>query len=407
MNATLGRRVAWGLLGASIAMKLGAVGLVLAMPPDLRPADGLGFLVWTPGVLAFAVVGALIASRHPSNPVGWTFLGVGVAEPAFMLAEEYARLGTVVAPGSLPAAGVVGILGSAVSGSVLVAILLTGLLVPTGRLPSPRWRPVLTLVGGWFALLIAATLLSAGPISETLPAPNPLAAPDPLGPLAADLRSALDTVGGFLLLLTAPALILRWRRSEGMERAQLTWLVYAIVMLVVAVFIVLVVWEMGVLGPVTPALDVALELWLSVAVAGVPVAAGIAILRHRLYEIDVVIRRTLTYGALVAVLGGVYVGLVLVLQTALSRFTGGAMLPVALSTLAIAALFGPVRSRVRALVDRRFYRSRYDAQRTLEAFAGRLRDEVELEAVAGTLVAVANRAVRPASVDLWIRRRSA
>jgi hypothetical protein len=191
------------------------------------------------------------------------------------------------------------------------------------------------------------------------------------------------------------ATVARMRRSHDTERQQLKWLLYTLAIFVVAIGAAFVTrheaaWTLALLS-----------------FAGVPIATGIAILRYRLYDIDVVIRRTLIYGLAMAVLAVVYVSLVLVLQAGLSPLTGGDMLPVALSTVAIAALFGPVRSRVRAIVDRRFYRSRYDAQQTLEAFAGRLRDEVEIEAVGGALVAVAGQVVRPASANLWIRRRSA
>ena len=396
-------RVAWGLFGASILLKICAVALVLAMRVDQRPADGFAFLIWTPGVVAFAIVGALIAARRPGNAIGWIFLAVGVAEPVFLVAEQYSRIGTIIAPGSLPGAGVAGVFSATTSSALMFGILLTGLLFPTGHLPSRRWRPVLALSVAWLGVVVASTILAAGPISETLPVANPAAAPGAVGTLAADIRLVADSAGAVLLMFTAPALIIRWRRSEGSERAQLAWLVYAIAVLLVTVAVVVPIYDLGLLGPITPSVDIALSALLVLAVAGLPVAAGIAILRHRLYDIDVVVRRTVVYAVLVAILGAVYVAVVLALQAVLAGLTGNDTLPVALSTLVIAALFGPVRGRVRAAVDRRFFRSQYDAQRTLEDFSARVRDEVELDAVGRTLLDVAGQAVRPASAGVWLR----
>ena len=402
----LARWLVWSLLGGSILLKVGAVALVLAMPADQRPAEGLAFLIWTPGVLAFAVVGALIAARRPANAVGWTFLAVGVAEPVYMFAEQYALIGTVIAPDSLPGAGLVGVTGAALSSGLLFGILLTGLLFPTGHLPSSRWRPVLAISVAWLGVVVACTVLAAGPISETLPTPNPAAAPGEVGRLAAEVRAVADSIGAALLLLTAPALVVRWRRSEGAERAQLAWLVYAIAVLVVTVAVVMPVWDLELLGPITPSLDLAFSALLVAAVGGIPIAAGMAILRHRLYDIDVVIRRTVIYGVVIALLAAFYVALVLGLQAVLTGITGGGTLPVALSTLAIAALFRPVRSRVRALVDRRFYRSRYDVQQTLETFSWQLREQLDLASVSGTLLQFTSEVVRPTSTNVWVRART-
>lgn len=192
-------------------------------------------------------------------------------------------------------------------------------------------------------------------------------------------------------ILAVAAIGVRLRRSTGVERQQLKLVLYPAAIFVggfigASLVEIPIFWTMSLLG-----------------LASVAIGVGIAILRHRLFDIDLVIRRTLVYGAVVGVLGAVYVVLVLGLQTVLSELTGGDTLPVALSTLVIAALFGPVQARVRAIVDRRFYRSRYDAQRTVDLFTGRLRDEVELEAVGRTLVEVAGRAVRPSSASVWLR----
>jgi hypothetical protein len=197
-------------------------------------------------------------------------------------------------------------------------------------------------------------------------------------------------------VLAAGGLVPRLRRATGVQREQLKWITYAAA-LQGAAWIFLAFDLGGILGE--------LASYAVFATLGlIPIAAGIAILRYRLYDIDVVIRRTVVYAALVVVLGAVYLGLVLTLQTALSGLTGSGALPVAISTLAIAGLFGPVRARVREMVDRRFYRSRYDAQRTLEQFVGRLRDEVDLETLTQELAGIAARTMRPVSASVWLRQ---
>lgn len=189
------------------------------------------------------------------------------------------------------------------------------------------------------------------------------------------------------------ALAVRFRRSHGVERQQIKWLLFP-----AAIFLS---------GLVVAALTENEAAWTLAlfGLAAVPIGIGIAILRHRALDIDLVIRRTLVYGALSAILAAVYVALVLALQSLLSELTGGDTLPVALSTLVIAALFGPLRARIGAMVDRRFDRSRYDAQRTLEAFALRLRDQLDRAQVDRSLVDVAIRTVRPVSVGIWVRER--
>ena len=390
--------VAWGGLMLAVGLKAVAVALVLLTPVAIRSEEGLGFVVWTPGVLAFAGVGAVVAARRPENPIGWLFLAVGVVEPIAVFAEAYARFGTI--PGAtVPMPALVGVLGAAMFTMAIAFMILILLLFPTGELPSPRWRPVLWATVGWLASMPFIVLLAPGPISEMLPIANPIVGPLALREMASMIRPLEELISVPFLLLAAGAVLGRWRGARLRERAQLKWFGSATILIVVAVLAESIVSAFG-----TPQQTDIIGLVLLVgAVASVPISAGIAILRYRLYDIDLVIRRTLVYGALVAVLGGSYVGLVLAFQSVLGELTRGDTVPVALSTLAIAALFGPVRARVGEIVDRRFYRSRYDARRTVEAFAGQLRDEVELDAVGRTLVDVASRAVQPASASVWLR----
>ena len=403
MNRAALRLGPWLLLTASIALKVVTVALVMGMQPAARSADGLGFLAWAPGVLAFGVVGALVAARRPNNAVGWLFLAIGVTEPFAVFADAYAHLAS--ADGDIARAAWIGVLGAAANSTFTGFLLLIILLFPTGNAPSRRWRPVVGVVLAWQAIVTTAILFAPGPIAGTLPMVSPLAASGIGGEIAAGLAGLTEVGAVPLILLTVPALLTRWRGADGVERAQLKWFASSIALLAFIVVAIVPVWEL--VEDLPPAVDGLFTALTIGSVAAIPMSAGIAILRYRLYDIDVVIRRTLVYGAVVGVLAVVYASLVLVLQAPLSAVTGGGTLPVALSTLAIAALFGPLRARVRAVVDRRFYRSRYDAQRTAEAVAGRLRDQVELEAVGGLLADASNRAVQPAFAAVWLRPRGA
>jgi hypothetical protein len=393
-----GARAGAALIVLAVTAMMGFSFLSLVMPgteliPD-RPSL-LDFVSVSLIVFAFPLVGAAIVTRRSGNPIGWLFLGTGFAMASGTFTTEYAD--RVVSAGTpLPAADLAAWVNSWSWGiGPMVFIPLAIVLFPDGGFPSRRWRTALLAVLSLPFLAIAGVAFAGGAIiGWERYFQNPFALPGTAG----DIARWLGEPGPLsFAAFTAPPVLavvataVRMRRSRGAERQQLKWLIYPVGIFVSALAV-------GIVTEQPLAWSTAL-----VSFAAVPVCAGIAILRYRLYDIDVVIRRTLVYGAVVAVLAVVYVALVLVLQVALSAVTGGETLPVALSTLAIAALFGPVRARVRQLVDRRFYRSRYDAQRTLETFAARLRDEVELEAVGDALVAVADRAVQPATAGVWIR----
>ena len=403
MTAAAVRRLPWLGLGLSVLLKAVAVGLVLATPEHQRSPDGLGFLVWAPGVLAFAVVGAVVAARRPDNAIGWLFLVVGLSEPFTVSADSYARMGG--APGSMAGASWLASLAATVNATFLGAVVLIIVLFPTGRPPSPRWRLVLALVGGWLAILGIATMTAPGPIGGTLPLESPVALAGTAGAIALAVAELGEISAVPMILVAVPALFLRWRRADGLERAQLKWFVSSIALLAVVVVVIVPFWEL--IEALPSAVDTLFTVLTVASIAAIPSSAGVAILRYRLFDIDLVIRRTLVYGLLVVVLGAIYVGLVVGLQVALVGVTGGETLPVALSTLAIAALFGPVRARVRDAVDRRFYRSRYRADRAIEFFAARLRDEVELASVGRLLVDATARTVQPTSASVWLRSRTA
>ena len=277
-------------------------------------------------------------------------------------------------------------------GQAIVPLMgLSLLLFPDGRLLSPRWRWVAWCAGAGIAGGFITTGITPGPLEDQPTVDNPFgihtALIDPLTGLSV-LLLAIGMVG------SAASAVIRFRRAQGERRQQMKWLALAGTVVAVTV-------PVSVVGSDVLWSDDAVNVACMLAVLGLPIAAGIAILRHRLYDIDVVINRTLVYGALTATLGAAYLVLVLLISLAVGR----SGLAVAVSTLAVAALFGPARARIQAGVDRRFYRRRYDATQTLEAFGGRLRDELDLEALADDLRGVVVDTVQPAHVSLWLRER--
>jgi hypothetical protein len=345
--------------------------------------------------LAYACVGAVVAARVPENPIGWMFCVTGLAYGLGMLGYEYARYGLYAtaeplagasALAALPTEPIAGLLG------------LTLLLFPDGHLPSPRWRLAAATLILAMALLAVTDLLRPGPLDDPFATVvNPLGV---LGWLGA--ANALNLAGWVLVMvgtsLAAASVLVRLRRAHGVERQQLK-LVLAVGALVAAVTTIdmsgWLVWPQG-------SLQIRIGL-IGLSFAAFPVAAGVAILRYRLYDIDVVINRTLVYSTLTTTLAAAYLASVLLLQVALQPLTENSGLAIATSTLAVAALFRPARARIQALVDRRFYRRRYDTHRTLEAFTARVRDEVGLDTLSADLREVVAETMQPAHVSLWLR----
>lgn len=353
--------------------------------------------------IGFATVGSLVASRQPRSAVGWLLLASALAFMAELGAEIYATEGSGAA---ITAAA--WFAGWAWNVLLLVAAILLPLFFPDGHLLSSRSRWAVTLGVASVCLTIVALALRPGPldINTRSPVTNPLGlngnAGDAMG-AAAQLGSAalLGTV-----LLAAASLALRLRRSRGRERAQMKWF---------ALLGVLTLTAQATASLGQAAAEASQQAWLEVVsglgflttlalfAVGLPLAIGIAILRHRLYDIDVVIKRTLVYSAVTATLVTTYLVLVLLLQAALNPVTRESDLAVATSTLAVAALFRPVRTRIQRIVDRRFFRQRYDAVQTLERFAGHLRDGVDLETLGTNLRYAVHEAMQPAHVSLWVR----
>jgi hypothetical protein len=362
------------------------LGCGVVVTPNAAQDGVLPYVSYLLFVLAFATVGALVSTRRPRNPIGWLFLGAGLSYVIGGLSVTESEHGSPGAWHDLAAwlGGWVWIAGVAPVGTFGL------LLFPTGRLPSRAWRPVAWLAGAGLTLEIvgvATALELDGHVHN------------PVGLDAAPwLPGALQTVGAvalFLALLGSIAsLVARFRAGRPDERQQLKWLMYAASIVLLGVIVTVPIEALG-----TPAATNVSNAISTAAVATVPIAMGIAILRHRLYDIDLVIRRTLVYGVLTATLGAIDLGLVLLVGLAVGR-SGFA---VAVSTLAVAGLFRPALARIQAVVDRRFYRRRYDAARTLEAFGGRLREELDLDALGADLRVVVNDTVQPAHVSLWLR----
>ena len=389
MSPMKARRLAWGLAILAVCLAAAAVAVVLAGDGGLRVSDSfIGAIT-----VVFIVGGHVIATRQAGNAIGWLFLGVGVSAALGSLSGAYAQHWVDTGAGSRRLGETAAIYGE-VSWIPFILVPATFLLLlfPDGRLLSRRWRPI-----AWAAALgivgnLLAEVLNPGPIPDHPELSNPYG-------IESGLVEAFEGVAILAILValfgSAASVVIRFRRSGGEQRQQMKWIAFSGAVAAVTVVVMTALYE--VVGE-----DVA-NATMMLSIMAVPVATAIAIVRHRLYDIDVVINRTLVYGSLTATLAGVYVGSVLLLQLALSDLTQGSGLAVAASTLAVAALFRPVRGRIQRTVDRRFFRSRYDAARTVEAFAARLRDEVDLVALSTDLQTVAAETMRPAHVSLWLR----
>jgi hypothetical protein len=355
-------------------------------------------------LLVMMTVGALVASRRPRNAIGWLFCGVALASETGALAIEYAVRALVIAPGSLPAGVWIGLFAEAVR-SLGWYLLLTFLLLlfPTGKLPSPRWRPV-----AWFSAVSVAvySIISvlvpdafANTDSRLQQVVNPISLSQ-LSPIVGLLEGGSILLAFAATLACGVSLVTRFRHSHGVERQQLKWIAYTVVCSLV-IFAAIVVSTFF-LPP--QAQDVAGYGFEAVLIA-LPVATGIAMLRYRLWDIDVIIRRTLIYGTLTAILAGLYLVVVVAAQLLGARLTGQTQAPawlIVVTTLAVAALFAPLRRRVQRVIDQRFYRSRYDAARTIEGFAATLRTELDLTDLGEHLVSVVDATMRPQHVSLWL-----
>jgi hypothetical protein len=398
MGRRAAARLAWSLWVLSVALT--ALSLLLLVL-NLSDPNAHVFDWWLGNALVVidATVGAIVASRRPENAVGWLLCLSGVAVGTSSFASQYAIYALLARPGSLPAGEALAWIASWVL-PIMIGLQVSYLLLfPTGRLPGRRWRPLAWLVVAFVSVGVALSAFSPGAYLGSLgPIRNPLGVEGLTGAYKALLYAGAPLLFGAAVL----SLFVRLRRAEGVERQQLKWFAYAAAMF--ASGIVLIVIPLAV---DTPSWYVrAATAVFTAAGTAIPIAIGIAILRYRLYDIDLLINRTLVYGSLTVMLALVYFGGVAATQAIFRTLTGQEQQPqiaVVASTLLIAALFTPLRRRIQSFIDRRFYRSKYDARKTLEGFSAKLRDETDLEALNNDLIGVVRDTMQPAHTSLWLR----
>ncbi|MDQ3376968.1 MAG: hypothetical protein M3533_08715 [Actinomycetota bacterium] len=403
-----GARVPFGLapFACLLCVGLAAGSLTLA----LLNGRSLGEIVIEEGIIAiatltvaFSVVGALIASHRPRNPIGWVFCAAALFQGLANIGTEYATYALITEPGSVPLGAGMSWLGSWIwaPGLGLILVFLP-LLFPDGRLPSRRWLWVGWVGGASIAMISVLALILLWP--ERGPALLGAPVREEGGPRWT-LDVLVETVAFPLMLIAGLAAVVslfaRFRRARGEERQQIKWFAYAAALTLFWIFLV------EVLPDSSPLFEAFTAVVGVLVIPSIPIAAGVAIMRYRLYDIDRIINRTLVYGALTVFLALIYFGSVVGLQYVFRTLAGGdSNLVIVASTLTIAALFSPLRRGIQTFIDRRFYRNRYDAAKTLEAFSATLRDETDLGRLGDDLVAVAQETVQPAHASLWLRRSS-
>jgi hypothetical protein len=389
--------LAWSLCALSLALTSLSL-LLLAL--SLSYPNTYIYDYWLENAImavTFSIIGAVIASRLPPNPLGWLFCAAACIIAVACLSAEYAIYALVARPDSLPAGEALAWLAFWVWIPSIGCIVLALLLFPNGELPSSRWRwlawltVLVTIVGAvWVAL-------SPGAIGNLGSIHNPLG----IESLPRGYKAVQTIMTALLLVAAVSTLGLRLHRTRGIERQQIKWPAFVAVMAAAGS----ILYDTAISEAIGSRwLEWAGHVMLIAALVSFPISIGIAIVRYRLYEIDTLINRTLVYGALTAALVAVYFGAVVLLQRVFVALTGEkSTLAVVASTLLIAALFNPLRRRIQSFIDRRFYRRRYDAAKTLEAFSAKLRDETDLDALSDDLVGVVRETMQPAHVSLWLR----
>jgi hypothetical protein len=389
--------LAWGSFAIGLAITVAALMLLFLSLSARSSSSEYGFRGFGAiFVLSFGGVGAVVASRRPSNPLGWLFCWMGLANAVQLLGQQYEVYGIVAHPGSLPGAiyGAWLLSWLWLPGTVGVLPLLL-LFFPDGRLQSTRWRALVWVVLLALPLASANAAFRPGPL-ENSGLTNPLGLHGAPGRIVASFAIAIIALQVAILPAVA-AFVLRVRRATGAERQQLKWLAAAAMFSGLSFVLYFATHSVAPIVKFTEALTI-------VAIATIPVAIGIAVLRYRLYDIDRIISRTVSYAVVTGLLVGAYAGLVIVFDQATRPITGRSDIAVAASTLIVVALFLPLRRRVRDAVDRRFNRRRYDAANTIEAFTARLRDEVDIDTLTEELREIVSRTMQPGLVSVWLRK---
>src|SRR5215203_4195725 len=395
-----GRTAAW-LAWTACALSLALTALTVLLIVLLLRSDTPIYYYWLETsmvALGYSTVGAIVASRLPESPIGWLFCAIGLTFGVSHFSAEYATYSLLTPSGSLPAGEAFAWLTSWVWVFGLGLIVFLDLLFPNGRLPSARWR--------WFARFTALLILPAANLAAL--SPGLILSSTLQNPLGIEgLPNLIMPVQAFmyaLIVVGASSMLARLRHAGRIERQQIKWFAYATVVVISGVILKNVVY---------PAVGVAWVWWVgliltAVGVVSSPVAMGIAIFRYRLYDIDMIINRTLVYGPLTATLVVLYFVGIVVLQRLFVVLTGEqSTLAVVASTLLIAALFTPLRRRIQSFIDKRFYRRKYDARKTLEAFSAKLRNQTDLDALSEDLVGVVGETMQPAHVSLWLKPETA
>ena len=394
MSARAAAWLAWIMWALSIALTVLSLWLLIL---NLSHPNVPIYLYWAEGTLlaaGYSTIGAVAASHRPGNPIGWVLCSIGSSWGVYHFSTEYATYALLAAPGSLPAAKAAAWIASWLWVPGLGLIVFLALLFPSGRLPSPRWSPF-----AWFSVLlvVAGTIMAAFSPGARFG----LSVRNPLGIEGLpNVYEQLQALMFALIFVASASLVVRLHHARGAVRQQIKWVAYAGAL------------AGGASLPTYTVLEAVDLRWVQmvghvpalVGILGVPTAVGIAITRYRLYDIDILINRTLVYGTLSATLIALYFVGIVVLQRLFVILTGQqSTLAVVASTLLIAALFNPLRRRIQFFIDRRFYRRKYDARKTLEAFSAQLRNETDLEALSDELVSVVKETMQPEHASLWLR----
>jgi hypothetical protein len=397
----MSERTASWLAWSACALSLALTALSFLLLVLLLRSDTPIYYYWLETsmvAVGYSIVGAIVASRLPDSPIGWLFCAIGLIFGVSHFSVEYVEYALLAPSRSLPASEAFAWLSSWIWVGGLGLVVFLDLLFPTGRLPSARWR--------WFARFTAIVLLPAAILAAL--SPGRILSTTLNNPLGIEgLPNASKPVEAFmyaLVVVGASSMLARLRHAGTIERQQIKWFAYATVLVISGVILKNVFY---------PAVDITWVWWVgliltAVGVVSSPTAMGVAIFRYRLYQIDLIINRTLVYGSLTAMLVALYFGGIVVLQSLFVVLIGEkSTLAVVASTLVIAALFNPFRRRIQSVVDRRFYRRKYDARKTLESFSTQLRNETDLGALSDDLVGVVRETMQPAHVSLWLRPETA
>ena len=386
--------LAWSVCALSLALTVSGILLLNLSHPNAHIYDY--WLENTIAAISVAPVGALIASRRPANPVGWLMGLYGLATSIGHFSSQYAIYTLLAQPGSLPAGEALAWISSWILPIIIGLQVFSYLLFPTGRLPGRRWRWVTWLTVAFVVVGVISSAFSLGANAGLGRNRNPLGIEG-----VYNVYDMVLTMLPLLYVAVASSLFVRLRRAKGVERQQIKWFTYAAAATITGAVCAYMIPETIDTSPWFERVGYALNVAVTPAI---PISMGIAILRYRIFDIDLITNQTLVYGSLSATLIAFYFAGVTLLQSLLSSLTGHeSQLAVVASTLAIAALFNPMRRRIQSFIDRRFYRRKYDARKTLDTFSAGLRDETNLDSLTDEQVSVVRDSMQPMHVSLWLQ----